>query len=1320
MRKFIIGLILFLVLPMVNAVGVWNNLSYMQLNITKIEFPGCEDIDVSMINQPSNSEYLLIQYDDIGNRNVNQSVTRRLYDDLNVGLYTIGVFGGYSLNYSFKVYELLYLNGSNSGETDSFTVLSDANAGFYIGGCQPQCLYSPICIDSSCFDYIGQSSYDSFDILTARTNSSNSSLNDFFALEKSIQPFRITEDWTADVCSDSSLGTPFPYNSDSTTYNMNYSFNETVYEGQYDSDIQPDLFSSCSVGSVPTNKPVDLCEGNVSFENPSDTDYLITEIFEANHTANNIFRENSMSIENILIPAFRVESAILDNRYDTFLNLITESFDDTLVSGLSNQNKDLDRVDGFDETTYSNYFTPYVYIDIYNRTENFTLVLNKTYGSGAFTVYESCPHVSVSYEEIDNQTIIYFDTSEYVNGSGISDLTSYGYDSVKEKMNIEYKNADGCEIGTLFEPELIDPNDFNINTLGSNIVLHPGYSEIFLRVIGIYNGSYDDFNLYKFDSINSPQELRYKANFIEFDFDGSYYDVKPVINQSQEEVFMNFYSDRHVPENCTVLEENGNIDNTEPSEFFNFCEIDGRKVSCSVDNLPVDPPGLDTDSYTFYFACKDTQFNGTGFSPVYATSHGIEYNIENNLPYFKDVRIEPKVITDSEDVTLIVDFFDEEFDEDDLPQFIRVGCTTRINGNLDKGISFYPNSSPAYYQLDPEAPENANFSVECRLYDYNTPYGESRILADTAESNTINVLDIEPIPDDDTYFNPRIFDIYIPPVFSGDEAIGYCAGESFYDTISYRYEWLVNDEIVDIGSTELVSSNVFVNVANLSAGNFSRFDNVSLTCQIIDTSGLSNITNETVQVQNGLPQLISTDPINGSTIAYENYNFTVNATDPDNDTLTYHFLLNDVLIHSGNQSFYDYTGLTDKTEYNWTIKIDDGFENATYHVPFYVSLSSPAINILSPREDWFTTDRSSIDVLFFTIDPNGTDYCELWVDDGSGFALNNTLNPINDSQLYNFTITGTQDQTQYLYNIFCQDENGIGDFYFKNMTTGIDTIPPEIFVFSPANGTYNREDIPVTIDTTETFPDLCAYEIYYAFADILREKGTIPCDYADVLNVTYYRGGYRLDLFSQDIAGNRDTQSVLFYSIPESEDFDDETPSSGGGGGGGAVESPLDIESFLVQPTFDEVRMSVGSDRFIEFSITNTYVEPINVVVEITDSQLSDYMSLGDQDETRVERLSFELSDETGIGRNQRFIQIYLDLPDDIADGVYNGTVEITSRGESVTYVLEVTVGENIIVVLIDFFNIEIIGPIRVWMIPIGGGAGYGIFAFLRRRRRRR
>jgi hypothetical protein len=133
--------------------------------------------------------------------------------------------------------------------------------------------------------------------------------------------------------------------------------------------------------------------------------------------------------------------------------------------------------------------------------------------------------------------------------------------------------------------------------------------------------------------------------------------------------------------------------------------------------------------------------------------------------------------------------------------------------------------------------------------------------------------------------------------------------------------------------------------------------------------------------------------------------------------------------------------------------------------------------------------------------------------------------------------------------------------------------------------------------------------------------------------------------------------------------------------------------------------MTASSNKYLEFSVVNTYVRPINVVVEIADSQLADYMRIVDNGQL-VESTSFELSNEEGIGTNRRFVQVYLELPSDIPQGNYNGTVYVTSEGGTIVYTVDLKVTDNIFLRFIEWLNTPI-GPIRIWVIPLTFLIGY-------------
>lgn len=677
----------------------------------------------------------------------------------------------------------------------------------------------------------------------------------------------------------------------------------------------------------------------------------------------------------------------------------------------------------------------------------------------------------------------------------------------------------------------------------------------------------------------------------------------------------------------------------------------------------------------------------------------------NNLPEFEELYLDKLYYYTNENIYLSYQIFD--IDIGDNNQNGTLEYSVYINDVLYKHDFVYNISDLDLHTFlilnSGETDVNDEIYVVAKISDGET-YDET-----TTTVSYIYDYSIQP-PD---YYTPYVYDIVLDGEIAWTDIDAYCSGISYYSKVAYEYEWYVNNVSVLSGITGLKDVDVFSYISTLNSGNYSRFDNVTFDCRVVDYTETGNTTSETVEIQNSPPNIINTEPYTDEVIVYPTYNFSILVTDYEDDTLTYYNYLNDVFVSSNSE--FTYSSLVDKTEYVWKIVVNDGYDNTTLEVPFYVSLFSPAIRVLSPKDTWFTSDRSSINVLFYAYDPNGTSFCDFYVDGVYSYSISN----ISDNTLYNFTINNTADQNDYIYNIYCEDTLGYGDFYYKNFTTGIDTIEPDLFVYSPAEGTYRRNDIPVTIETTETFIDECSYELYYAFADILKESGTIDCDYTSTLNVSYYRGGYLINFIARDIAGNIDSEYVPFYSLPPLPTDDEITPTPTGGGGGTTVIPGLELEEFYVEPTTLITQMTANSNKYLEFVVVNTYVKPINVVVEIVNSQLSDYMRIVDNGNL-VESIKFEITNEEGIGSNRRFVQVYLELPSDIPQGNYNGTVYVTSEGGTIVYTVDLKVTDNIFLRFVEWLNIPI-GPIRIWVIPVTFLVGYiGIRRLMANRKKRK
>lgn len=263
----------------------------------------------------------------------------------------------------------------------------------------------------------------------------------------------------------------------------------------------------------------------------------------------------------------------------------------------------------------------------------------------------------------------------------------------------------------------------------------------------------------------------------------------------------------------------------------------------------------------------------------------------------------------------------------------------------------------------------------------------------------------------------------------------------------------------------------------------------------------------------------------------------------------------------------------------------------------------------------------------------------------------------------------------------------VGDGQFNstpvlNLTAIIgDTTPPTILSYEmvPDTTPTLTETLQTTVEDNSTIKNIRHFftrpngsvEIVEQYVFQPREDGT-------------YSNLYRFDTIGEwvynkieveDEWGNLESFTInrLFRVLS----------SIGGGGGGGTpsggtviVEEGLNISQFYVNPTVEDVYMSAGTTRIPELEIVNTYIDEITVNIRMNPDDIAyDWMSFSD--DRIIRELSLDIPRQGGIAGNSRFVQYYIEVPEDVENGVYEAEILVSTEDEESVYTVNVRVGTN-------------------------------------------
>ncbi len=228
--------------------------------------------------------------------------------------------------------------------------------------------------------------------------------------------------------------------------------------------------------------------------------------------------------------------------------------------------------------------------------------------------------------------------------------------------------------------------------------------------------------------------------------------------------------------------------------------------------------------------------------------------------------------------------------------------------------------------------------------------------------------------------------------------------------------------------------------------------------------------------------------------------------------------------------------------YTLTFYVNDTLNNInSSSVTFGLSFTAPSTVLDYPTDGlWLNTGVNS-HFNFTSTDVNGLDTCRLYHNATGTWHKNFTWKKPNSGvQNYtNFTLT----DTEFVWNVWCNDTSNNGDWALNNFTFGVDTIFPEINL-SSISTTVDSKMIYFNSTTSDTNTLSCKYSIYNATGSLdgTNENISYTCNVRGLAAVQGNYGTYNLTIYSSDLASN-ENKTTKEFTITYT------TPSSLGGGG---------------------------------------------------------------------------------------------------------------------------------------------------------------------------
>ncbi len=487
--------------------------------------------------------------------------------------------------------------------------------------------------------------------------------------------------------------------------------------------------------------------------------------------------------------------------------------------------------------------------------------------------------------------------------------------------------------------------------------------------------------------------------------------------------------------------------------------------------------------------------------------------------------------------------------------------------------------------------------------------------------------------------------------------VNYSDAQSDIGTVYVK--WWVNDTLVYTESNSSVNSGEQVNFT-LNENNFSKNLQVNMSIWATDGGGLTS-TNRTdnLTVSNSLPTVPSiTSPENDSSfnVNYTGLNFS--STDADKDTITYSIYGDSTdattLIFNGTAEGFNWTELSDATYY-WKVHAEDGTTNSSNSsaYQFTISTTSPAITLNYPSDNEYLNAQDII-FNFTATDSDGLGDCILYTNATGTWAKNETIVDPVSGELTNFTTNTFQDESNYIWNVYCNDTLDNDGFATNNYSVYVDTIDPNITITQPTGGKTSTTGIAATFSIIDFTKESCTYSVGSS-TDSQRDVAntSIGCNETGIsFDVVTGDASYVFYLYGNDSAGNYNESSSNFT-------IDTSTPVTPPSTGGGATTTTViiseeDIEYEIQSENggdFYSLFIAPGGFRKKEIKVINKQ-EPLNGL---------NFECLGDH----CSFLTFEDNDVTIPAKTTEIFYFNLNIPENTKVGDYDLRIKATYKANS-------------------------------------------------------
>ena len=220
---------------------------------------------------------------------------------------------------------------------------------------------------------------------------------------------------------------------------------------------------------------------------------------------------------------------------------------------------------------------------------------------------------------------------------------------------------------------------------------------------------------------------------------------------------------------------------------------------------------------------------------------------------------------------------------------------------------------------------------------------------------------------------------------------------------------------------------------------------------------------------------------------------------------------------------------------------------------FRLSTTGPAVNLNTPFDNSYS-QGNNVNFSFTASDYNGINYCYLYSNFSSSWAINQTFNFITSG--VPVSTTKNISDGDYVWNVNCTDNIGLSSFALGNRTLFVDKVLPIVNITNQNNTNITGYNFNLTYNITDNLNlSKCYFTLINSTGSVnnYAENTSLSCSDSSRLLTVLSPGLFSVTLYGQDQAGNVGSNITYFTAI---------SPSVPGGSGGGVTTESVNVLVF--------------------------------------------------------------------------------------------------------------------------------------------------------------